>query len=142
MAPIIFSAGSLCSTLYPILTTVAQRQFYILTFPLTRARKFGLLGRFRAWDWEFGKGWGTPTRKSGLPANGGFGYRTNLTLLADQISALVANGTRKWAEIVASYPELDYLIPLDLKTLIYKLRERAIAVEPADEVPTDIGPMA
>jgi hypothetical protein len=142
-APVIFSAGSLCHTLYPELATLVQRQFYILSFPYDAFARFGLVGTFRAWDWEFGGGWGRPTRKSGLPATGGFGHRAKPQRLAANIATTVAGKTRHWDYITIGHPELAYVLPSDLLLIERSLRDDFhIGIQSDDDgAPLQIGPM-
>ena len=50
-SPLVFSAGSLCSNLYPELATEVRNQFYFIDIPLDRVSELGLVGRFRSWEW-------------------------------------------------------------------------------------------
>jgi len=139
-APTVFSAGSLCHCLYPKLSTVAQRQFYLLKFSLPDISHHGLVGTFRAWDWEVHNGWGEPTRRSGLPREGGFGFRCNPRDLAREAASIV--GARmSWASFLAAVPKVRYLTPDDLKVLVSKLEsEHSINVHfDGADIPTEIG---
>ena len=91
-SPIVFSAGSLSARLYPELANQVRNQCYLLEFPIASIDKLGLVGQFRAWDWNMGTGWvsaGIPNPKakySGLPAQGGFGARANCRVIASIIA--------------------------------------------------------
>jgi predicted MPP superfamily phosphohydrolase len=116
--PIVFSAGSLCAFLEPEIQAKARNQFYIIKFNLVDFNKYGFVGRFEAWDWSIGIGWMPASDNSGLPTSGGFGYRTQLDLLASKIAKFVNDSPKmEWTEITSSYPELLYLLPGDLTIL-------------------------
>ncbi len=122
-APVIFSAGSLCAKLYPELGIVARNQFYMIRFPVTEFGTMGLVGTFEAWDWITGKGWQRAGRTgSGLPGRGGFGFRSNIDLLANEVSKAVNGETMEWETLLASMSKLRYLIPADLEILITRLK--------------------
>ena len=95
-SPVIFSAGSLCHVLFPELTTVTGRQFYLLQFPLDSFDEFGFVGTFQAWEWEFKRGWARAPRKKDLPDHGGFGYRINLEVFAKQIADWIGPRVIGW----------------------------------------------
>lgn len=139
-APVIFSAGSLCHVLFPELATVAQRQFYLLQFPIARYSDLGFAGTFRAWDWEFKSGWGKPTRKSGLPAQGGFGHKTNLRLLAGGIFRWINGRVVPWSEFIAQFPTFEFLLPQDAAITLKTLNdEHQINVHYENDIPVNIG---
>ena len=66
-APVVFSAGSLCSTLNPQLIHHSTQQFYIIDFPLEVQSQFGMVGTFQTWNWSFGHGWSRQATVQDLP---------------------------------------------------------------------------
>ncbi len=132
-APVILSAGSLSAELYLELQTRARNQFYIVELDAGVASQLGLglAGRVQAWDWVAAKGWDMAARRSGLPARGGFGYRSAGDVIAADIAGLVAasqTGYMTWQEVMAQRPRLDYLLPEDTDSLCDSLQTRGFKV--------------
>jgi predicted phosphodiesterase len=123
--PIIFSAGSLCGFLNPEISTSAKNQFYMIKFDIEKIREYGFVGRFQAWDWVYGTGWQPATIHSGLPAFGGFGLRTQIDLLSDEIAKIMGRSRKKdWDDLLKSIPKVNYLSPGDLNILEINLKNR------------------
>jgi 3',5'-cyclic AMP phosphodiesterase CpdA len=119
LSPVVFSAGSLSSSLYLELQTTSRNQFYLLSFEPEAAAALGagVVGTFRAWNWVSALGWTEAPPGSELPPRGGFGYRSNPTELARRVEKVLAasgRSTMPWTDIVRALPELEYLIPSDL----------------------------
>lgn len=119
--PVRFSAGSLGCSLLPEIGTAARNQFYMLTFDVDELHALDLVGagRFRAWDWipTIGPRPATHTELSGLPHEGGFGFRRDGHELASLCRRrAAARGTDRliWSELVVDHPEFRYLAPVDL----------------------------
>jgi hypothetical protein len=122
-SPVILSAGSLCAVIYKTLQTLARNEFHLLTFSLEEIKRYGLVGRVKSWDWAFGEGWAASRPGSGLPYQSGFGFRTDLRSLAQEIAALLpAVAYMDWAELVHLRPQIDFLIPQDQTKLFRNLR--------------------
>lgn len=134
--PIIFAAGSLAAYLPGRLQTVCRNQFYLITFPYRQFDDLGFVGLFSAWDWHSGHGWKLAGAGSDLPATGGFGWRGDFDQLAKKVADAVKRTGNRWAEVVANLPELDYLLPQDLRRLVQLLgSNHDLVVEPPDGVP-------
>lgn len=112
-SPVVFAAGSLSACLYPTLATLVRNQFYILDFDLDQIDSFGLVGRFRAWDWAVGQGWLPAGERSGLPAKGGFGCREPHQVIAREIVKYAIGPSILWDSICNSYPKARFLLPRD-----------------------------
>jgi hypothetical protein len=124
-SPVVFSAGSLCSTLYPELQSSARNQFYIIEIDANECAARGLVGRIKAWDWSFGIGWIEASTGSGLPSEFGFGTRQDATLLAQLVANVLQNAPSiGWSELTRQLPELAYLLPQDLRQLESELGGR------------------
>ncbi|WP_232102631.1 hypothetical protein [Gimesia aquarii] len=135
-SPIVFSAGSSASTLYPELINATGNQFYILEFDEELIKNHGLIGRFRSWDWHPGFGWQAADNMKGLPAFGGFGHRENAVLLARRIEENLSNSNNKHLmseKVYDSFPELYYLTPNDLLSLERALESLSVVVAFSDE---------
>jgi 3',5'-cyclic AMP phosphodiesterase CpdA len=143
--PVVFSAGSLCSTLYPQLQTRARNQFYVMSFDTEELSKYGLVGRLTAWDWTAGVGWQKAGPGSGLPAKCGFGFRTNVPLLARTVASQVhadlqTDRSAAWEWAQTRFPQIDFLIPTDQDLLVRLLRlERVDVLRDDGGVPNQIG---
>jgi hypothetical protein len=121
---VIFSAGSVASTLYPDLQTATNNQFYIIELNDDHIRSNGLIGRFESWDWHQGYGWREADAGKGLPAKGGFGHRENPVMLAHKIVASISGKRQsflKREKLRQKFPEIQYVMPSDLKSLAYEL---------------------
>jgi hypothetical protein len=124
-APIVFSAGSLCAQLYAELGTLARNQFYLIDLPHALYGRYGFVGTFQAWDWNTGLGWRRANPSgSGLPGYGGFGFRGNLQLIAAQTATEVSTGAVDWNALRQKIPQLDFLLPSDLGTLLQILERQ------------------
>ncbi|MCL4553361.1 MAG: metallophosphoesterase [Candidatus Marsarchaeota archaeon] len=146
-APIIFSAGSLCAQLYLDLQTLARNQFYLIELPHSDCRRWGLVGTFHAWDWAIGEGWIKAGAHSGLPYHGGFGYRTNLQVLARSVADFVDGKGNPpivpWQAVTRAIPQIRFLLPGDTRELVRRLRDAfGLGVEESHEGPIQIGKRA
>ena len=131
-SPVVFSAGSVCSTLYPRLRTETGNQFYIIEIPLQRISETGLVGTFRTWDWHLHYGWQDADAAKGLPATGGFGHRESPSRFASRIAKWLRNKKAVHAtgtNLVNRFPELAYMMPMDLQKLNRNLKTRGFAIE-------------
>jgi len=139
-APVVFSAGSLCASLYPELQSVTRNQFHLITIPINLIPQMGLVGVVKSWDWASGEGWAPAGTKSGLPSVCGFGYRGDPLLLANRIASEVTGDVEEWSEIKSKIPEVDFLIPQDLAALRYLLRDvHGLSITDLDDLPRQIG---
>lgn len=145
-APVVFSAGSLCATLYPDLQSVARNQFYIIDFPLDEIPKLnlGLVGTFESWDWAKGLGWQPAKENSGLPSLGGFGNRNYKAKIVKSIDSILEEKGEpyfQWQELVKILPGLIYLLPNDLGAVIKKLKidHNIEVLRDSDGQPAQIG---
>lgn len=119
--PIVFAAGSLCANLFLALQTEARNQFHLLTFPINHFKEYGLVGRFRTWEWTVGKGWIPARGGGGLPRDGGFGCRHPVRVLANQVASLFRTPRVTWEEVRNVFPHVDYLLPQDHSNLLVQL---------------------
>jgi hypothetical protein len=139
-SPVILSAGSLCAVIYSTLQTLARNEFHLVTFSLDDIERYGLVGRVQSWDWAFGEGWAPSRSGSGLPYQCGFGVRTDLRSLAQEIAAIVPPaGYMNWAELCLAKPQIEFLIPQDQVKLRKHLRlNHKIEVLDLDGAPRQI----
>ncbi len=139
---VVFAAGSLCSTLYPALQTVARNQFYIIEIDPS-ACTHGLVGRIRAWDWASGIGWIEGGQSSGLPAESGFGLRKDPLSVAQELSQIVATSPDPiitWPDLTNRYPDIRFILPQDLGLVEQELSEsHGIFITKKGAIPYEIG---
>jgi 3',5'-cyclic AMP phosphodiesterase CpdA len=129
-APVVFGAGSFSAQLYAQLQGRARNQFYLIEFPWGEYERLGLelAGSFRAWDWTVGIGWQPAGPSSGLPARGGFGFGAHFPQEAKTIRDVV--GGRRlvdWQDVLRARPQLEYLLPQDVRHLVEELRSVGVA---------------
>jgi|SRR5579864_1278795 len=117
LSPVVFSAGSLCASLYLELQTACRNQFYLIRLEPTSIEEQGLFGTITAWDWATGKGWAPSGDRSGLPHHSGFGYRGDLYALARRVAVLVDDKAMSWDTITGALPEVNSILPQDLRVL-------------------------
>jgi hypothetical protein len=137
-SPIVMGAGSFSAAIYPELQPEARNQFYLLELPLDSL--FGLVGTIRSWDWT-PRGWTPATARSGLPAVCKFGCRDAIASLALRIDRLLGPKTAEnWTYILGELPEVEYLLPEPLDTLITVLdRQYGIRVELENGILKELG---
>jgi hypothetical protein len=131
-SPIVFSAGSFASTLYPELREETGNQFYILDIDKLNLSTRGLVGTFRCWDWHKGFGWRDADSNKGLPASGGFGHREHPLVLANRIKASlheINDKHIKGENIYTVFPELSFVSPNDLDALSVALESIGVACD-------------
>lgn len=125
-SPIVFSAGSLCASLYAELAARARNQFYILDVDPAAANQYSLdvAGTIKAWDWIPNAGFKPAGIDSGLPHISGFGYRATIAAISSRIAALFGSKVPylRWPELLASVPELQYLLYSDVSAVLSHLK--------------------
>lgn len=133
-APVIFSAGSLTASFHMDQQPITRNQFYWLEFDLEAAQALetSMACRFRSWYWVPGTGWLPSPRGSGLPAEGGFGARGDPRRFAAAVcDAVRASGAPSlgWADLVQQCPEIEFVIPSDLRAVAAELGQRGWSVD-------------
>lgn len=128
-SPVVFSAGSVATKIWPEVGARCRNQFYILQFDLDDpSRPDGFGGTFQAWDWLPSYGWTEATIESGLPAHGGFGWRGDPSALASEIAPRVRGKRLEWKAFLSEFPRCQYLLPEDWRVLIGELEKHKIEV--------------
>ncbi len=136
----VFSAGSLCASLYDKLQSVARNQFHLISIPLDAIPTLGLVGVVESWDWASGEGWAPAGTASGLPSVCGFGFRVDPLLLADRIASKISGDLANWDAIRSALPEVDYLIPQDFSAVRHALKaQHGLNIQDLDDLPRQIG---
>jgi hypothetical protein len=123
-SPLVFSAGSLCARLDGVLGTTARNQFYIIEFHLDLFETYGCVGRFQAWDWHYGQGWHPAATSDEVPDVGGFGFRNDPAITATELARDLSEPINTWLEILQLHPELQYMLPVDIKRLSSELQRK------------------
>ena len=134
---VIFSAGSMSATLHPNQQSATRNQLYWIEIDRDAAASLRsrLVGRFRSWYWVRNRGWLRTTPGSGLPAEGGFGYRGDPRQIAHRvIKELSEQGSpaMMWSSLVSRLPGLEFLIPSDLEAVKHELELLDCAVRTND----------
>jgi hypothetical protein len=140
-SPIVFASGSLCSDLFLELQTAARNQFHVITFDPDAIQRLGLVGRIRSWYWQYGTGWASAKRGTGLPIECGFGFRGRPGVMAEEIHKLVKKELRSWNAVTASLETLHYMLPQDFDYMrVYLDRQRRVKiVEDDNGYPIEVG---
>jgi len=126
-APTVFAAASFAARAYPNQIGQTHNEFYIvdLEIPAAPGAATSLKGRIRAWNWTYTNGWRKPQVGEGLGPNSGFGSRSDIADLAEQMAATLASNagqTVSWEHIERLHSTVRYLIPDDLRALIHQLQ--------------------
>lgn len=119
---VIFSAGSMSASLHLNQQSTTRNQVYRIEIDQQAALglRARLVGRFKSWYWVQNRGWLQTTPGSGLPAEGGFGFRGDPRQIAHQVSDALVSSTKPalgWNDLIASCPGLEFLIPSDLEAV-------------------------
>ena len=119
---VVFAAGSLGAHLFPQLSSRTKNQFHVVTIDLDRSRRCGLSGWVESWSFAFGLGWLRPDGAlAGLPHRAGFGFRGSPRELAGRIAPTVV-GMVDWDDVVASTPDIKFLLPQDFSAMRHYLK--------------------
>ena len=140
-SPVVFSAGSLCSALFPELQSIARNQFYIIELDPAQCRSRGLVGRIRCWDWAYGTGWIEAQSSSGLPSEFGFGTRQDPRLLASDVANHMSGiPSMDWDALGRALPDILYLLPQDVRQLDSELfRNHKLRITWQGSKPIELG---
>jgi 3',5'-cyclic AMP phosphodiesterase CpdA len=126
-APTVFAAGSLCA-IGPKMLSNTRNLFHVVHLEEVVVEDCAKPGKIYSWEYNAGKGWSPPAHRSAdFPPVAGFGCRASAKALAGRTALLFEEGSsgfRKWTDIQASIPQIDYLLPSDLKEYSRELRER------------------
>ncbi|GAA4723701.1 hypothetical protein GCM10023350_02440 [Nocardioides endophyticus] len=129
---VLFSAGSFSAGLDGVLAQSTKNQFYVIDVlddEASDAMGLGASGTFRAWSYSpmVGQAWVPSGVTDGLPARGGFGWRTDPTHLARRLIQFARdrNTDTSWEELTAFEPRLVHLAPADFDRVVHRLRRPA-----------------
>lgn len=120
MAPIILSAGSIAGNRFEVQGRIPRNQMHLIEFD--EISKFR--ARIHTWNWAPAIGWTPSFPDSGLPKQCGFGDQPGVHTLHEQINATVSGqATRRlqWEELIESIPDVQFLVPGELKHLVEML---------------------
>lgn len=125
--PVRFSAGSISCVPW-MDTGPVRNQLYMLEFDIDELEALSLpgAGRFISWDWRYQRGMRPAAAKSGLPHQGGFGFRRDgFELAATCVELGGAAGTPllHWDDLIAADARWKYVAPLDLHAMQRELRK-------------------
>jgi hypothetical protein len=96
--------------------------FHLMELDSTPIPQCKIKGLIRSWEFGLNRGWRRTSKASGdIPHISGFGFRTDLTQLANKVRQFLDSRalqfTRNWKEIVCDIPEIQFLIPDDFTNL-------------------------
>jgi predicted phosphodiesterase len=126
-APIILSAGSIAGNRFEVQGRTPRNQMHLIEFDQTSTFR----ARIHTWNWAPAVGWTASFPDSGLPKQCGFGGQIGMQSLQDQINVSISRqSTRRlaWDELIGSIPDLQFLVPGELKYLIELLESSGTIV--------------
>lgn len=143
-SPTIFSAASLAAKLDGTYQVESANQFHLITLDYQQTQKHGQVsGLFNTWEWSVNKWIETNGMDRGLPAKGGFGFRSNSAQTSRIISeALGSEPHLKGDDIYKKLPQLKFCIPEELAHLKCTLENEGIVMTLLNGAITEIGKKA
>jgi 3',5'-cyclic AMP phosphodiesterase CpdA len=130
-SPVVFSAGSF-SAFKTLLLSGAYNTFHLVTIEHTVKRDCANHGKIDTWFFTPSKGWATHVINEYIESKVGFGCRTPLKQLANDIHQWFLNGTidnYEWKEFIKNFEMVEYLLPNDKIKLNRFLKDLKISVE-------------
>jgi 3',5'-cyclic AMP phosphodiesterase CpdA len=129
---LILAAGSIAATTEKGLLSNTRNLFHIVELDDNAVVACGPHGVIRSWEFHLYRGWKPATiGAADVPAVTGFGCHCDFSQLAEQIfkwfDREVGSGFAgffEWQELLRVFPQLQYLIPTDLKDLAKLLTNR------------------
>jgi len=123
---VVFSAGSFGAALTGALATKTKNQFYILDLESNEnaSGTLEMRGRIESYYWSSTEWRPAIEEEHGLPNGCGFANNVNIDDIATKVRdylKTISGSFIKWAEICEIFPELNYLMPFELKKLKYVL---------------------
>lgn len=88
-------------------------------------------GTVRSWTWLPGVGWSPSKGKPGLGHLAGFGHRTNISTLCNQVETLISTSGSdyiQWHQALTGVPQLKYLLPIDFEKFEKHLSQMSISL--------------
>ena len=120
--PYIFGAGSLGARAPGV-----SNQFHLVSlYDSADAQHSSIVGTIETWHWTDSSRWSQIADGKGLPPLCGFGYRGQIGILADEITAHVAGTFAAWSDVIKSLPSVNLLMPDDMKRLEEELKKRGL----------------
>lgn len=108
-------------------------QVHLLTSDPAAAARSGWVstGEIRSWTWQPGIGWKKARGPQGLNHVTGFGFRSSVAFLANQIDQHLKSQGKEhisWSEALLAHPQLSWLIPSDFRALEAALAKQRITI--------------
>lgn len=131
-APVVLSAGSVAARTFPVLGTHPRNQIHHVSIPLAKMDASGsdLFGEVRTWSWIQALGWQQAAADAGIPYKSGFGHRFDVRQVRDRIVAIAkSQDLVDWSRILDEYPNLDYLVPEHLQSLLHFVEQAGVRIE-------------
>jgi 3',5'-cyclic AMP phosphodiesterase CpdA len=137
---VVLACGSFSGRLEGDNALVSKNYFHLLELDTRTGR---IAGQITSWNWIPGYGWRRySSSPPAFPTLVGFGCRTDLDQLADQVRDVVNGSTVSWAAVIHKVPELQFVMPKQLGALIDDVRARHRIRVVFDEwgLPAQVGP--
>lgn len=132
-APVVLGSASFSAQVNRDAQNKNPNQVHLLETDPASALRLGLTyaGSVYSWTWQAGVGWSKAQGAQGLPHVAGFGYKSSIDVLADQIDAeLQKSGASHmaWQEALNAVPSISRLVPLDFTSLRAALRVKGLTI--------------
>lgn len=125
----VFAAGSFAARITGEIATNTRNLFHIIELESKKVKGCMNHGKIHSWEFNMTRGWNVPNvQSSSFPNITGFGWRTEPTELADQITAWFRRSRqkfKKWEELRLAFPQVDYLVPSDARALAKQLASKS-----------------
>lgn len=120
----IFSSGSFSAT-SNLSWTQKRNHFHMIE--IEKNSVGAAKGKIKTWTFFPKQGWKLNDDKSGFEVYSGFGYNGDLSTLINLVESKIEKGeNKKWKDLVALIPDIEYLYPVDMEHLEEELRKRGI----------------
>ena len=132
-APVILGCASFSAQINEDAQNKNPNQVHLLICDPDGASSAGLTsaGQIISWTWQPGVGWRKAQGLHGLRHSVGFGYRTSVAPLVNEVEKYLATqgaAYLRWEDAVRAIPSLLRLIPADIKRFERNLLQRGLMI--------------
>jgi hypothetical protein len=132
-APVVLGSASFSAQVNADAQNKNPNQVHLLATDPEGAKSSGLTyaGTVMSWTWQVGVGWRKAQGTQGLPYISGFGYKSSVTILAEQIEThlqTVLQSHISWGEAVRIVPSLLRLVPSDFRLFRQALSKLGLTI--------------
>ena len=119
---VVLACGSFSGRLEGQNALVSKNYFHLIEIKDSTSR---IAGTIRSWNWVPGIGWKQyADAELAFPSRVGFGTSVGVNVLAQLVAQHTKTVVAKWADLVHAQPELEFLMPKQLKGLIAALKNQ------------------